>query len=46
MVGKDLSDTWWNGTNKAFNNDTPEQMYSIAPDVVYAYLMRSAEGEW
>lgn len=45
MVGKDLSDKWWNGPNKAFNNDTPEQTYSTAPDVVYAYLMKSAEGE-
>ena len=45
MVGKDLTDKWWNGANRAFGGKTPEQMYSVAPDVVYAYLMRSAEGE-
>ena len=46
MVGKELEQQWWNGSNKAFCGDTPEQMYSVAPSVVYAYLMKSAEGEW
>ena len=46
MVGKELADKWWTGSNKAFNGETPEQMYSVSPDAVYAYLMRSAEGEW
>ena len=46
MVGKELADKWWNGANKAFGGDTPEQIYSVAPSAVYAYLMKSAEGEW
>lgn len=46
MVGKDLTDRWWNGVNRAFGGDTPEQIYSVAPSAVYAYLMKSAEGEW
>jgi len=46
MVGRELVHQWWNGANRAFDGDTPEQMYSVAPSVVYAYLMRSAEGEW
>ena len=46
MVGQELADKWWNGANKAFCGDTPEQIYSVAPSSVYAYLMRSAEGEW
>lgn len=46
MVGQDLADKWWAGSNKAFCGDTPEQIYSVAPSAVYAYLMRSAEGEW
>lgn len=46
MVGKELADKWWNGPNKAFCNDTPEQIYSVAPNTVYAYLMKCAEGEW
>lgn len=46
MVGRDLVDQWWNSPNKAFCGDTPEQIYSVAPSAVYAYLMKSAEGEW
>ena len=46
MVGQELADKWWTGSNKAFGGDTPEQIYSVAPSAVYAYLMRSAEGEW
>jgi hypothetical protein len=46
LVGREMSDKWWNGPNKAFGGDTPEQIYSVVPSAVYAYLMRSAEGEW
>ena len=46
MVGQELADKWWTGSNKAFGGDTPEQIYSVAPSTVYAYLMKSAEGEW
>ena len=46
MVGKELAEKWWTGPNKAFGGDTPEQIYSVAPSAVYAYLMKSSEGEW
>jgi hypothetical protein len=46
MVGKELAEKWWTGPNKAFGGDTPEQIYSVAPSAVYAYLLKSAEGEW
>ena len=46
MVGQNLANKWWTGSNKAFDGDTPEQIYSVAPSAVYAYLMKSAEGEW
>jgi hypothetical protein len=46
MVGQELALQWWNGANRAFAGNTPEQMYSTDPEAVYAYLMRSAEGEW
>ena len=46
MVGKELAEKWWNNPNNAFGGNTPEQVYSTAPDAVYAYLMKSAEGEW
>ena len=46
MVSKELSEKWWNSSNKAFGGKTPEEMYAVSPDKVYGYLMRSAEGEW
>ncbi len=46
MVGREMAEKWWNGPNKAFCDDTPEQIYSVAPSAVYAYLMKCAEGEW
>ena len=46
MVGKEMADKWWTGSNKAFGGDTPEQIYSVAPSAVYAYLMKCADGEW
>jgi hypothetical protein len=46
MVGKEMAPKWWNSPNRAFGGDTPEQIYSVAPSAVYAYLMKSAEGEW
>lgn len=46
MVGKELADAWWNRPNKAFEDNTPAQAYSVSPSAVYAYLMKCAEGEW
>ena len=46
MVGEELAPKWWTGANRAFGGDTPEQIYSVAPSAVYAYLRKCAEGEW
>ena len=46
MVGKELALKWWTGANRAFGGDTPEQIYSVAPSAVYAYLMKSADYHW
>lgn len=46
MVGDEWVQVWWNSSNRAFGGDTPEQIYSVAPSAVYAYLMKSAQGEW
>lgn len=46
LVGKDLVGDWWNSPNKAFCGDTPEQIYSVAPTVVYRYLMYNTERGW
>ncbi len=42
LVGKALSDKWWNGYNKAFNM-TPEEKWKEEPEVVYNYLMFHAD---
>jgi len=46
MVGKDLVDRWWNGSNKAFDGKSPEVIFATEPKTVYAYLINAAEGEW
>jgi hypothetical protein len=46
MLGKDLASRWWSNPNKAFADETPEVIFNVAPNTVYAYLLKSAEGEW
>ncbi len=46
LVGKNLSNKWWNSQNKAFNMMTPEDKWKEDPNVVYSYLMGHAEGGW
>ena len=44
LVGKNLSEKWWNSQNKAFNMMTPEEKWKEEPEAVYNYLMFHAEG--
>lgn len=46
LVGENLKEQWWKTPNKAFNLSTPEEIFENAPDTVFEYLMRMAEGEW
>jgi hypothetical protein len=46
MLGKEFPIKWWNSPNKAFNDNTPETIFSTEPVTVYAYLTKCAEGEW
>jgi hypothetical protein len=46
MVGKELAPAWWNGSNKAFDGQHPEEAFKDNPEKVYSYLMKLAEGEW
>lgn len=46
LVGKDLSDNWWNSQNKAFELKTPNEKWKENYETVYSYLMSHAEGEW
>ena len=36
---KDLCDQWWNSPNKAFDLQTPKQVWDVEPEKVYEYLM-------
>ena len=42
MVGPDLSDTWWNTANLAFDGRTPEAQWTTGSDAVINYLMHHA----
>jgi hypothetical protein len=42
LVGKALSEKWWNSHNKAFDM-TPEEKWKEEPEVVYNYLMFHAD---
>lgn len=44
LIGKDLSDDWWNGNNKAFGGLTPAAQWLLNPDIVYSYLLSHAYG--
>ncbi len=40
IVGKDLSEKWWNTSNKAFNGCAPICQWNKDPLVVYKYLVQ------
>ena len=47
LIGnKELVEQWWSSENKAFFPETPEQVFEHSPNIVYAYLMKSSDGEW
>jgi hypothetical protein len=43
LVGKKYSKNWWNSPNKAFDNKTPEEMWTVEAYRVYEYLMHYAD---
>ena len=45
LVGKNLTEKWWNGYNRAFDK-TPEEQFKEDPKVVYDYLMHYSYGGW
>jgi hypothetical protein len=46
MVGKDASNTWWNGKNQAFDMQTPQETWEKDYNKVYQYLMSHASGQY
>lgn len=42
MLGKELAVNWWTSRNKAFDMQTPEEVWKTEPDKVYSYLMGEA----
>lgn len=43
MLGAATAPKWWASPNRAFELKTPEQMWTIDPDRVYAYLMHHSD---
>ncbi len=39
LCGRDVADSWWKGKNKAFDMQTPEEVWKTEPEKVYNYLM-------
>jgi len=46
MLGSKLVDTWWSSPNKAFNGETPAEVWLTDYFKVYNYVMRNADGGW
>lgn len=39
LGNKNLCEQWWNSPNKAFDLQTPKQVWDTEPEKVYGYLM-------
>lgn len=39
MIGRLAADSWWKSKNKAFDMQTPEEVWKTEPEKVYNYLM-------
>jgi hypothetical protein len=46
MLGSKLVDTWWSSPNKAFDGETPHNIWIKDYAKVYNYVMRNADGGW
>lgn len=44
LVGSSLSDKWWTGKNKAFDDLTPAEQWEKDYMSVYRYLIRFYDG--
>lgn len=42
MLGKDNAPNWWASRNKAFDMQTPEDVWKTEPEKIYNYLMGEA----
>jgi len=47
MLGsKELTNSWWNTPNRAFDGQLPSKVWSENPDTVMSYLYMCADGGW
>lgn len=46
LVGSELAETWWDSENKAFDMQTPRQLFEQNPEKVYSYCLGHAQGNW
>jgi hypothetical protein len=46
MLGSKLVDSWWSSPNKAFDGETPANVWVKDYTKVYNYVMHNADGGW
>ena len=46
LVGIEFSDRWWDSPNRAFENQTPTNVFLENPERVYSYLISHCDGQW
>jgi hypothetical protein len=46
MLGLKLVDSWWSSPNKAFDGETPANVWVKDYLKVYNYVMHNADGGW
>lgn len=44
MVGENMADEWWKSPNKAFDMQTPDQVWVQDYERIFNYLMDAASG--
>lgn len=44
ILGAEVAAKWWNGKNKAFDGNTPNEMFDKDPARVYSYVIGHVDG--
>ncbi len=46
LLGGQLAELWWNRSNRAFSNQTPNSVFKNNPQSVMQYLRKHTNGEY
>ncbi len=46
LGNKSLVELWWNSKNRAFDNNTPYEMYLVNPTIVKDYILGQLNGDY